>query len=116
MPRRDFVAAGAAGAAALSAQPASDIPWYRRVTRWGQTNITERDPVRYDIPWWREFWKRTLVQGVIINAGGVVAFYPRKFPLHHRAGVLNWRDPFWGIAKAAHDYGPVCASAYEFDC
>ena len=25
------------------------IPWYRRAYRWGQTNITEKDPVRYDI-------------------------------------------------------------------
>ncbi len=107
MTRREFVVASAAGAAALSAQPASDIPWYRRVTRWGQTNITERDPVRYDIPWWREFWKRTLVQGVIINAGGIVAYYPSKFPLHHRAEFLNGRDLYGEIAKAAHDDGLV---------
>ncbi|HEY3834923.1 MAG TPA: twin-arginine translocation signal domain-containing protein, partial [Bryobacteraceae bacterium] len=65
----ELTAAGA-GAAVLSAQRSSDGPWYRRATRWGQTNITERDPVRYDIPWWREYWKRTAVQGVIINAGG----------------------------------------------
>ena len=74
-----------AGAAAAFAQSSDAVPWYHRVTRWGQTNITERDPARYDIPWWREFWKRTEVQGVIINAGGIVAYYPSRFPLHHRA-------------------------------
>ena len=48
-------------------------PWFRRVLRWGQTNITEADAGNYDIPWWRGHWKRTRVQGVIINAGGIVA-------------------------------------------
>ena len=75
--RRDFLEIAVAGTtAALSAQTTPDVPWYRRAMRWGQTNITERDPVRYDIPWWREYWKRTAVQGVIINAGGIVAYYP----------------------------------------
>ena len=48
-------------------------PWYRRAYLWGQTNITEKDPVRYDIGWWRGYWKRTGTQAVIINAGGVDA-------------------------------------------
>jgi hypothetical protein len=97
----------AASAVALSAQRNSDAPWYRRTARWGQTNITERDPVRYDIPWWREYWKRTAIQGVIINAGGIVAYYPSKFPLHHRAEFLNDRDLYGELAKAAHDDGLV---------
>jgi hypothetical protein len=80
----------AAGATAAFAAPAaSTVPWHRRALRWGQTNITEKDPERYDIPWWRDFWKRTAVQGVIINAGGIVAYYPSKFPLHHRAEFLK---------------------------
>src|ERR1041385_2130191 len=68
------------------------LPWYRRTFRWGQTNIAENDPPTYDIPWWREHWKRTRTQGVIINAGGIVAYYPSKFPLHHRAEMLGDRD------------------------
>src|SRR5690606_29472232 len=51
-----------------------EIPWYRRITRWGQTNITEKDPQAYDISWWRNHWKRTRTQGVIINAGGIIAY------------------------------------------
>jgi hypothetical protein len=27
------------------------LPWYRRTYRWGQTNINEKDPIRYDIHW-----------------------------------------------------------------
>src|SRR5262249_26524867 len=69
-----------------------DTPWYRRTYRWAQTNISEIDPTQYDIAWWRKQWKRTCVQGVIINAGGIVAFYPTKIPLHHRAEFLGDRD------------------------
>jgi putative glycosyl hydrolase-like family 6 (GHL6) protein len=84
---------------------ASGAPWYRRAYLWGQTNITEKDPVRYDIAWWREYWNRTQVQAVIINAGGIVAYYPSKFPLHHRAEFLGQRDLFGELTKAAHDDG-----------
>ena len=80
-------------------------PWYRRAYRWGQTNITEKDPIRYDIDWWRAYWKRTATQAVIINAGGIVAYYPSRFPLHHRADFLNGRDLFGELTKAAHEDG-----------
>lgn len=110
---RDSVAAAAAVRAGLAARPASaepqtptsPVPWYRRAFLWGQTNITEKDPVRYDIGWWREQWKRTAVQAVIINAGGIVAYYPSRFPLHHRAEFLGDRDLFGELTKAAHDDG-----------
>ncbi len=105
LTRRNFIEATVAGATALAAQPNASVPWYRRTLRWGQTNITERDPVRYDIPWWRDYWKRTSIQGVIINAGGIVAYYPSKFPLHHRAEFLNGRDLYGELAKAAHEDG-----------
>ncbi len=95
--------AGAVPVAPQSTTPAT--PWYRRAYLWGQTNITEKDPVRYDIAWWREHWKRTGVQAVIINAGGIVAYYPSKFPLHHRAQFLGDRDLFGELTKAAHDDG-----------
>src|ERR1035438_3448100 len=102
--RRDFVelALAAAVPAIAEAQETSSKPWYLRTYRWGQTNITEKDPEQYDISWWREYWKRTEVQGVIINAGGIVAYYPSKFPLHHRAEFLNGRDLYGELAKAAH--------------
>ena len=98
--RRLFIGSGLA----LAAQQ-KPVPWYLRAYRWGQTNITEKDPVRYDIPWWREHWKRTETQAVIINAGGIVAYYPSKFPLHHRAEFLNGRDLFGELTNAAHADG-----------
>ena len=64
-------------------------PWYRRTYRWGQTNLTEIDPSRYDGEWWREQWRRTRVQGVVVNAGGIVAYYPSDYRLHRRAEFLG---------------------------
>jgi hypothetical protein len=105
-------------AAALPAQTSSRIepsqikpgnakPWYLRTYRWGQTNITEIDPVQYDIAFWRDYWKRTEVEGVIVNAGGIVAYYPSKFPLQYRAQFLNGRDLYGEVADAAHRDGLV---------
>ncbi|MEO8368437.1 MAG: alpha-amylase family protein [Candidatus Solibacter sp.] len=108
--RRTFLQLSAAALSARAhaqAPTAARQPWYLRTYRWGQTNITEKDPDQYDIPWWREYWKRTEVQGVIINAGGIVAYYPSKFPLHHRAQFLNNRDLYGDLAKAAHEDGLI---------
>ena len=81
------------------------LPWYKTVTRWGQVNITEKDPPQYDIGWWRKFWKQTDTKGVIINAGGIVAYYPTKVPLHRPATFLGGRDLFGELCRAAHEDG-----------
>src|SRR3954470_15634318 len=107
LTRRSFLELTAASAIATGLRAEAGPPWYRTTLRWAQTNITELDPTRYDIVWWREYWKRTEVQGVIINAGGIVAYYPSKFPLHHRAQFLNDRDLYGDLAKAAHQDGLV---------
>jgi hypothetical protein len=80
-------------------------PWYRNITRWGQINITEMDPQQYDIAWWRKFWKETETQGVVVNAGGIVAYYPTKIPLHRTAKYLGGRDLFGELCRAAHEDG-----------
>ncbi|HEV2486057.1 MAG TPA: alpha-amylase family protein [Terracidiphilus sp.] len=122
--RRDFLAQSTlitaellAGARVVRAANASDSPapaasssvrrWYRRMIRWGQTNITEIDPVRYDIAWWREHWKRTALQGVVVNAAGIVTYYPSRIPLSHPAQFLGDRDLFGELCRAAHDDGLV---------
>jgi hypothetical protein len=89
----------------LSAAIPADVPWYSKVTRWGQVNITEKDPAKYDIAWWRSYWKRTQTEGVIINAGGIVAYYPTKIPLHRQAQYLNGIDLFGELCRAAHEDG-----------
>lgn len=80
-------------------------PWYQRVRRWGQTNLTELDPTRYDDAWWRAYWKRTHTQGVIVNAGGIVAYYPSDLDYQYRAEHLGDRDLFGEISRAARAEG-----------
>jgi hypothetical protein len=89
------------------AQDNDGTVWYRTCTRWGQTNLTEVDPIRYDNAWWRAHWKRTNVQGLIVNAGGIVAYYPSADPLHHRAVHLGDRDLFGEIVAEAREDGLV---------
>ena len=115
--RRDFLkmsamvplaaSLGGLGSAFAGAQPAQNTgePWYRRVCRWGQINLNEQDPLHFDIPWWRSYWKRTETQGVVINAGGIVAYYPSKEPLHHQARYLNGQDLYGDLVRAAHADG-----------
>ena len=80
-------------------------PWYRSAKRWGQTNLVEIDPQRYDGAWWRAHWKSTRIQGVIVNAGGIVAYYPSRFPLHHRAKTLGGCDLYGEIVRDARTAG-----------
>ena len=117
--RRAFLSKSAAAAFGAIALPSCvtaptkmpnvgpEQPWYRRALRWGQTNITETDPPGYDIAWWRSYWLRTRVQGVIVNAGGIVAYYPTRFPLQYRPAALDGRDLFSELVHAAHEDGLV---------
>lgn len=106
--RRTFLASAAAPFLVTSLDAAAPAPpWYRRVVRWGQTNISELDPAHYDLDWWRQHWKRTGTQGVVINAGGIVAYYPSRLPLQYRAQFLKDRDLYGELARAAHADGLV---------
>ena len=102
-----------------SPRQSAAVPWYRSTYRWGQINLNELDPQNFDLPWWRGYWKRTQTQGLVINAGGIVAFYPSKEPLQHQAKLLNGRDLYGDLTRAAHTDGLVvfarmdCGSAFE---
>ncbi|MFP4380639.1 MAG: beta-galactosidase [Candidatus Sumerlaeia bacterium] len=87
--------------------PNNNTPWHQRCLMWGQTNLTEIDPGDYNHDWWREHWRRTAVQGLIVNAGGIVAYYPTGFELQYRAKHLGDRDLFGEIAEAAREEGIV---------
>lgn len=76
-------------------------PWFERTYRWGQTNLTEIDPERYDHALWERQWERTAVEGVIINAGGIIAYYPSELPFHFRSPFLGDRDLFGEITDRA---------------
>ncbi len=79
--------------------------WYEDARRWGQTNLTEIDPEICDIDFWKEFWKKTDTQAIIVNAGGIVAYYPSRFEHHYRAAKLGGRDFFGEFAAAGREAG-----------
>lgn len=107
--RREFLVTAAAALAVrpweARAESTAAAPWYRRCRRWGQTNINEEDPLHYDIDWWRGQWRRTRVQGIVVNAGGIVAYYPTRVPLHREARFLGGRDLFGELRAAARAEG-----------
>ena len=118
LSRRGFLGVAAAAAADVSARSrsASGVTgseslddsasaWFRRTRRWVQTNLNEQDPATYDAALWKGYWRSTRAQGVIVNAGGIVAFYPSRFPWHHRALSLGGRDLFGEILAAARGAG-----------
>ena len=83
----------------------NERPWYETTYRWAQTNFTEDDPIKADLDFWRERWKACRIQGVIINCGGIVSYYPSKYPLQYRAAHLGDRDFFGDVAAAAREQG-----------
>ena len=89
----------------MSINSSSAKPWYKTTYRWGQTNLTEIDPVKCDLDFWRKQWKRTRVQGIIVNCGGIVAYYPSKYNAQRRAVHLGDRDYFKEFSDAAREEG-----------
>src|SRR5580704_6607985 len=110
---------GFASAAGIAEAAPETVPWYRNTYRWGQINLNELDPQHFDLEWWRGYWKRSETQGMVINAGGIVAFYPTKEPLQHKAQFLNGGDLYGDLTRAAHADGLKvfarmdCGSAFE---
>jgi len=92
-----------------------DLPWYKTTYRWAQTNFTEDDPVKADLEFWRQQWRRTKTQGVIINCGGIVAYYPSKFDLQYRAQYLGEKDFFKRVSDMAREEGIVVVARMDIN-
>ena len=91
------------------------LPWYKTTYRWAQTNFTEDDPVKADLDFWRAQWKRTKTQGVIINCGGIVAYYPSDYGLQYRAKYLGEQDFFKRVSDAAREEGIVVIARMDIN-
>ena len=89
--------------------------WYEKTRRWGQVNLSEIDPEICDLGFWQEFWKKTGTQGIIVNAGGIVAYYPSRFEMHYRAAKLGNRDFFGDFIKAGRDLGLVILARMDIN-
>lgn len=91
-------------------------PWYRQLHRLGQTNLTEDDPRKCDLEFWKKYWKAARIQGVIINCGGIVAYYPSKYSLQYQAVQLDGKDFFGKFNEAAREAGLYVIARMDINC
>ena len=81
--RRSFLAVAGAAVAGTSAATgqAAGTPWYLRCKRWGWTAAAGRETA-YDVDWWREQWRRTALQGLIVDTEDADLFGPVSEAAH----------------------------------
>jgi hypothetical protein len=97
----------------------SSSRWYAVMRRCGQINYNERDPLTMDAEAWGDYWASLKVDAVLLNGGGIVAFYPTQVPYHHRSEFLGKRDLFGEMVAAMKRRGiravarMDCNLAYE---
>ena len=95
--RRHFIEQSATAVAAVAASGIADAApastaWYDRPMRWAQLTLVEDDPGNYDPAFWLDYFNRTHSDAACLSAGGCVAYYPTKVPLHYRSKFLGDRD------------------------
>ena len=105
--RELMILSGAAlGRGMFAAQAAGEqVPWYQKMRRCGQVNFNERDPIELNIGDWLDYWTSLKIDALLLNAGGILAFYPTRIPYHHKSQFLGDRDLFGDFAKAAKARG-----------
>lgn len=121
LSRRDFLSISAASVllTAPGLGRSEDKPWYESMRRCGQINFNERDPLAMDVETWADYWASLKVDAVLLNGGGILAFYPTDVPYHHRSEFLGRRDLFGEMTAAAKKRGirvvarMDCNLAYE---
>ena len=101
--RQILMASSAVLSAGLFGGPPGEerLPWYRTMRRCGQVNFNERDPLELNIEDWLDYWTSLKINALLLNAGGILAFYPTRIPYHHKSQFLGDRDLFGDFAKAA---------------
>jgi hypothetical protein len=109
MTRRDLLHSPALLAAASAAAPS----WYDRPMRWGQLTLVEDDPPKLDVGYWLDYFKRTYCDAVCLSAGGVVAYYPTRIPMHYRSAYLGDRDSFGELCHGCKKLGMVVVARVD---
>jgi hypothetical protein len=110
--RREFLVqsaglAAVSGIAANGQVPGEPPPadWYDRPMRWAQLAFVEDDPGNYDQAFWLDYFQRVHADAACLSAGGCVAFYPTRIPLHYRSKWLGDRDTFGDLLKGCRKLG-----------
>ena len=58
--------------------------------------LSENDPQVIDLDWWADLYRRTHVDGLLLSAGGYVAYYPTKIPFHYTSKFLSQGSDLFG--------------------
>jgi hypothetical protein len=77
--------------------------WYQSATRWTQLTLVEDDPPAYDLAFWLRVFDETQSNATCLSAGGYVAYYPSKIPLHHVSRFIGDGDPFGDLVRGARE-------------
>jgi len=119
LSRREFLRStaiiGAAGSLDLlgddqiiaQTRPGTTTDWFDRPMRWAQLTLVENDPGQYDLQFWLDYFKRVHADAVCLSAGGCVAYYPTKIPLHYRTPWMKNSDPFGALVAGCRKLGMV---------
>jgi hypothetical protein len=75
--------------------------------RWAQLTLVEDDPGKYDLAFWLDYFKRTHSDAACLSAGGCVAYYPTKIPMHYRSQWLRNTDPFGDLVAGCRKLNMV---------
>jgi len=81
--------------------------WFDRPMRWAQLTLVENDPGRFDLQEWLDYFKRVHADAACLSAGGCVAYYPTRIPLHHRSAWLEDQDPFGDLVAGCRKLGMI---------
>src|SRR5712691_5925527 len=109
LSRRDFLITPAA----MSLAQGANTGWFNRPMRWGQLTLVENGPPGLDAASWLDYFKRTHCDAVTLSAGGVVAYYPTKVPLHYRSAYLGDRDSFGELCRGCQKLGMVVVARVD---
>jgi len=92
----------------LASDPSPPSPsWVDKPMRWAQLTLVEDDPGQFDPRFWLDYFQRTRSDAACLSAGGCVAYYPTRIPLHHRSAWLGDSDPFGELVAGCRKLGMV---------
>jgi hypothetical protein len=112
--RREWmIGTGALAAGKAFSQQNPDKGWFDRPMRWVQLAFVEDDPGRYNPGFWLDYFKRIHADAVCLSAGGCVAFYPTKVPLHYRSKFLGNGDSFGEMLAGCRKLGMIVTARVD---
>src|SRR5947209_1181282 len=98
---------GASAAVEAQRAVAAKPSWVDRPMRWSQLTLVEDDPVKLDIGFWLDYFRRIKSDAVCLSGGGCVAYYPTQIPFHHRSRWLGERDVLGELIAGCRKQGMV---------